>query len=60
MPAAITLGFLARRLAADGERAENRALRLEPALAFRIARLFSEPIEAIVDPDDATADGQSS
>jgi hypothetical protein len=35
-------------------------LRPEPAPAFRIARLFGEPIEVIFDPDDATADAQNS
>jgi putative transcriptional regulator len=36
--------------------------RYDPSLpqAFRIARLFSEPIEAIFDPDDAPADERSS
>jgi putative transcriptional regulator len=35
--------------------------RYDPSLplAFRIARLFGEPIEAIFDPDDAPADARS-
>ena len=58
-----TQGAFADRL--DVSRQTVNALetgRYDPSLplAFRIARLFGEPIEAIFDPDDATADAQSS
>ena len=54
-----TQGALADRL--DVSRQTVNALetgRYDPSLplAFRIARLFGEPIEAIFDPDDATAE----
>jgi putative transcriptional regulator len=53
-----TQGALADRL--DVSRQTVNALetgRYDPSLplAYRIARLFGEPIEAISDPDDATA-----
>jgi putative transcriptional regulator len=53
-----TQGALADHL--DVSRQTVNALetgRYDPSLplAFRIARLFGEPIEAIFDPDDATA-----
>ena len=56
-----TQGALADRL--DVSRQTVNALetgRYDPSLplAFRIARLFDEPIEAIFEPDDATADMQ--
>jgi putative transcriptional regulator len=56
-----TQGALADRL--DVSRQTVNALetgRYDPSLplAFRIARLFHEPIEAIFEPDDATADMQ--
>jgi len=58
-----TQGALADRL--DVSRQTVNALetgRYDPSLplAFRIARLFGKPIEAIFDPDDATADVPSS
>jgi putative transcriptional regulator len=54
-----TQGALADRL--DVSRQTVNALetgRYDPSLplAFRLARLFGEPIEAIFEPDDATAD----
>ena len=54
-----TQGAMADRL--DVSRQTVNALetgRYDPSLplAFRIARLFGEPIEAIFEPDDATAD----
>jgi putative transcriptional regulator len=54
-----TQGALADRL--DVSRQTVNALetgRYDPSLplAFRIARLFGEPIEAIFEPDDAPAD----
>jgi putative transcriptional regulator len=54
-----TQGALADRL--DVSRQTVNALetgRYDPSLplAFRIARLFGEPIEAIFEPDGATAD----
>jgi putative transcriptional regulator len=57
-----TQGALADRL--DVSRQTVNALetgRYDPSLplAFRIARLFGEPIEAIFDPDDATAEVRS-
>ena len=56
-----TQGALADRL--DVSRQTVNALetgRYDPSLplAFRIARLFGESIEAIFEPDDATADMQ--
>jgi putative transcriptional regulator len=56
-----TQGALADRL--DVSRQTVNALetgRYDPSLplAFRIARLFGEPIEAIFEPDDATVDLQ--
>ena len=56
-----TQGALADRL--DVSRQTVNALetgRYDPSLplAFKIARLFGEPIEAIFEPDDATADMQ--
>jgi putative transcriptional regulator len=58
-----TQGALADRL--DVSRQTVNALetgRYDPSLplAFRIARLFGEPIEAIFDPDDADAEVPSS
>ena len=58
-----TQGALADRL--DVSRQTVNALetgRYDPSLplAFRIARLFGEPIEAIFEPDDSTADAPSS
>jgi putative transcriptional regulator len=58
-----TQGALADRL--DVSRQTVNALetgRYDPSLplAFRIARLFGEPIEAIFEPDDTTADAPSS
>lgn len=54
-----TQGALADRL--DVSRQTVNALetgRYDPSLplAFRIARLFGEPIEAIFDPDETTAE----
>jgi putative transcriptional regulator len=56
-----TQGALADEL--DVSRQTVNALetgRYDPSLplAFRIARLFGEPIEAIFEPDDAAADMQ--
>jgi putative transcriptional regulator len=58
-----TQGALADRL--DVSRQTVNALetgRYDPSLplAFRIARLFGEPIEAIFDADDETLDAQRS
>ena len=58
-----TQGALADRL--DVSRQTVNALetgRYDPSLplAFRIARLFGEPIEAIFEPDDTIADAPSS
>jgi len=58
-----TQGALADRL--DVSRQTVNALetgRYDPSLplAFRIARLFGEPIEAIFDPDDVAAEVRGS
>jgi putative transcriptional regulator len=58
-----TQGALADRL--DVSRQTVNALetgRYDPSLplAFRIARLFGEQIEAIFEPDDSTADAPTS